>query len=131
LMLAIRMLGGYSFGTVDLSHADAVRYGLEWAGIFILVGVFEEFSFRGYLQFTLTSGMGFWPAAVLLSFAFGAVHLRNPGESWVGGLSVFFTAMFFCLTLRLTGTLWFAIGMHAAYDFGETYLYSVADSGIV
>jgi len=131
LMLLIRVLGGYSFGALDLSPADVARYALEWAAVFILVGIYEEFFFRGYLQFTLTSGMGFWPAALLLSAAFGAVHARNPGESPVGVLSVFVTGMFLCFTLRRTGTLWFAIGFHAAYDFGETYLYSVPDSGIV
>ena len=131
LMLVIRVLGGYSFGAIDLSSADIARYALAWAGAFFLVGVYEEFFFRGYLQFTLASGIGFWPAAFLLSIAFGAVHLRNPGEGPVGVLSVFVTAMFLVLTLRRTGTLWFAIGFHAAYDFGETYLYSVPDSGIV
>jgi membrane protease YdiL (CAAX protease family) len=131
LMLVIRMLGGYSFGTLALRSSDAVRYALEWAATFLLVGVYEEFFFRGYLQFTLTSGMHFWPSALLISLAFGAVHWRNPGEGPIGVLSVFVTGMFLCLTLRRTGTLWFAIGFHAAYDFGETYLYSVPDSGIV
>jgi membrane protease YdiL (CAAX protease family) len=131
LMLVIRELGGYSFGMVDLSPSAVIRYGLEWAAVFFLVGIYEEFFFRGYLQFTLSSGMGFWPAALLLSLAFGAVHLRNPGEGPVGALSVFVIGMFFCFTLRRTGALWLAIGMHAAYDFGETYLYSVPDSGIV
>jgi uncharacterized protein len=130
LMLAIRMLGGYSFGSVDLSRADIARYGLEWAAAFFLVGVYEEFFFRGYLQFTLASGMHFWPAAALLSLGFGAVHLRNPGEGPVGALSVFVIGMFLCFTLRRTGTLWFAIGFHAAYDLGETFVYSVPDSGI-
>ena len=131
LMLVIRALGGYSFGTVDLPSAELVRYALEWATVFLVVGLYEEFFFRGYLQFTLASGMHFWPAAVLLSVVFGAVHLRNPGEGPIGALSVFVTGMFLCLTLRRTGTLWFAIGWHAAYDFGETYLYSVPNSGIV
>lgn len=131
LMLVIRAFGGYSFGLVDLSPSGVVRYALEWAAVFCLVGIFEEFFFRGYLQFTLSSGMGFWPAALLLSLAFGAVHLRNPGEGPVGALTVFVIGMFFCFTLRRTGTLWFAIGMHAAYDFGETFVYSVPDSGIV
>jgi uncharacterized protein len=131
LMLVIRAFGGYSFGMVDLSPSGVVRYALEWAAVFCLVGIFEEFFFRGYLQFTLSSGMGFWPAALLLSLAFGAVHIHNQGETLVGVLSVFVIGMFFCFTLRRTGTLWFAIGMHAAYDFGETYVYSVPDSGIV
>ena len=131
LMLVIRALGGYSFGMVDLSPSAVVRYGLEWAAAFFLVGIYEEFFFRGYLQFTLSSGMGFWPAALLLSLAFGAVHLRNPGEGPVGALSVLVIGMFLCFTLSRTGTLWFAIGFHAAYDFGETYVYSVPDSGFV
>jgi membrane protease YdiL (CAAX protease family) len=131
LMLVIRAFGGYSFGMVDLSPSGVVRYALEWAAVFCLVGVFEEFFFRGYLQFTLSSGMGFWSAALLLSLAFGAVHLRNPGEGPVGALSVFVIGMFLCFTLSRTGTLWFAIGFHAAYDFGETYVYSVPDSGFV
>jgi len=131
LMLVIAAFGGYSFGMMDLSASGVVRYALEWAAVFCLVGIFEEFFFRGYLQFTLSSGMGFWPAALLLSLAFGAVHLRNPGEGPVGALSVLVIGMFLCFTLSRTGTLWFAIGFHAAYDFGETYVYSVPDSGIV
>ncbi len=131
VMLAIGALHGYSLGAVDLSRTDVARYALEWAATFFLVGVYEEFFFRGYLQFTLTSGIGFWPAALLLSCAFGAVHWRNLGESPVGVLSVFVTGMFLCFTLRRTGTLWFAIGFHAAFDFGQTYLYSVPDSGNV
>ena len=99
--------------------------------MFLAVGFAEEFLFRGYLQFTLTEGMGFWPAALLLSLIFGAVHLRNPGEGVVGALSVFAIGMFLCLTLRRTGDLWLAIGWHAAFDFGETYLYSVPNSGLV
>lgn len=131
LMFFIRALGGYSLGAIDLSPPDIARYAVEWAGAFILVGVMEEFLFRGYLQFALSSGIGFWPAAVLLSTAFGAVHLRNPGEGPVGALSVVITGLFLCFTLRRTGTLWFAIGFHAAYDWCESFLYSVPDSGIV
>jgi uncharacterized protein len=62
---------------------------------------------------------------------FGAVHLRNPGEGVVGALSVFAIGLFLCLTLRRTGDLWLAIGWHAAFDLGETYLYSVPNSGLV
>jgi len=131
LMLLLRALGGYSFGKLELSGGALIGYALAWAGSFLLVALFEESFFRGYLQFTLAWGTGFWPAAILTSIAFGAVHLRNPGEGGVGALSIFVTGLFLCLTLRRTGNLWFAIGWHAAWDFGETFLYSVPDSGIV
>src|SRR5262249_3065391 len=74
---------------------------------------------------------GFWPAALILSASFGLVHLRNPGEGWVGAASVFAIGMIFCLALKRTGSLWFCVGLHAAFDFGETFLYSVPDSGFV
>ena len=30
----------------------------------------------------------FWPAAAVLSALFGAMHLPNPGETWVGAAAV-------------------------------------------
>jgi membrane protease YdiL (CAAX protease family) len=39
--------------------------------------------------------------------------------------------LFACFTLRRTGNLWFAIGLHAAADYAETFLYSVPDSGML
>jgi len=86
---------------------------------------------RGYSQFTLARGIGFWPSAVTLSCAFAILHLDNEGERWPGLLAVFCIGMFLCLTLRRTGNLWFAIAFHAAWDWGETFFYSVPDSGMV
>jgi membrane protease YdiL (CAAX protease family) len=99
--------------------------------MFLLVGLFEEFLVRGYTQFTLTRGIGFWPAALVLSCAFGLLHLGNEHEQWRGLLAAALIGLFFCLTLRRTGSLWFAVGFHAAWDWGETFFYSVPDSGSV
>ena len=131
VIFLIRALGGFSFGDLALRGSAIWGYALLWGAVFVCVGFFEEFLFRGYAQFTLATGIGFWPAATALSAAFGALHLFNPGEGKVGALSVFVIGMFFCLTLRRTGDLWFAVGLHAAFDWGETFLYSVPDSGIV
>jgi membrane protease YdiL (CAAX protease family) len=131
IILLIRVFGGFSFGEVALRGSAAWNYAALWGAVFLCVGVFEEFLFRGYAQFTLATGIGFWPAATALSAAFGALHLGNRGEDKVGALSVFVIGMFFCLALRRTGNLWFAVGLHAAFDWGETFLFSVPDSGLV
>ena len=130
-ILLIRAFGGVSFGGLALRGSALWGYALLWGLVFLCVGLFEEFLFRGYAQFTLATGIGFWPAATMLSAGFGAIHLANGGEDKIGGLSVFVIAMFFCLTLRRTGNLWFAVGLHAAFDWGESFLFSVPDSGIV
>jgi hypothetical protein len=131
IIALIWSFGGISFAGLALRGPAAWGYAARWAASFVVVGLFEEFLFRGYAQFTLATGLGFWPAAVALSASFGAIHLQNNGESRVGVLSVFVIGMFFCLTLRRTGNLWFAVGLHAAFDWGETFLFSVPDSGLV
>jgi len=125
----ISAFGGYSFGSIALSSKGIVGWGLLHLVLFTTVGFFEEFMFRGYTQFTLADGIGFWPAALLLSLGFGAIHLLNPGEGPVGAASVVLVGIFFAFTLQRTGNLWYAVGLHATFDWGETYLYSVPNSG--
>jgi uncharacterized protein len=129
LLLLIEASGGFSFGQIVLHGARILKFAAFWGVVFLAVGLFEEFFFRGYTQFTLTQAIGFWPAALLLSTAFGAVHLGNKGEALLGALAAGLIGLFFCLTLRRTGNLWFAVGFHASWDWGESYLFSVPDSG--
>jgi uncharacterized protein len=125
----ISAFGGYSFGSIALTSRGIVGWGLLHLVLFTAVGFFEEFMFRGYTQFTLADGIGFWPAALILSLGFGAVHLGNPGEGLVGAASVVVVGTFFAFTLYRTGNLWYAVGLHASFDWGETYLFSVPNSG--
>jgi uncharacterized protein len=131
LMLSLYGVHVFHFGHVLLHGFRVARFAAFWLAMFLLVGFFEEFWLRGYTQFTLTRGIGFWPAAIALSCAFGLIHLRNGGEQWRGVLAAAAIGFFLCLTLRRTGTLWFAVGFHAAWDWGETFFYSVPDSGNV
>jgi membrane protease YdiL (CAAX protease family) len=128
-MMLIAVFHGYSFGTLALGAGGIAKYAVVWAIAFVLVGLQEEFFYRGYLLLTLSSGIRFWPAAFLTSVIFGAVHLSNAGENWTGGLEITIWALVMCLTVRYTGSLWFAVGFHAAGDFAETFLFSVNNSG--
>ena len=125
----IALFRGYTISGLALSGGSIVGYAAIWLVAFLLVGLFEEFAFRGYTQFTLAKGIGFWPAVIVLSVAFGAAHLGNPNEDLLGALIVALFGIFLGLTLRRTGSLWFAIGLHCAFDWGESYLYAVPDSG--
>jgi membrane protease YdiL (CAAX protease family) len=124
-------LGAYRFGKLAIHGSDLWRWAIFWAAFFLVVGFYEEFAFRGYVQFTMGQGVGFWPTAIVLSIIFGVMHATNKGESLVGVAGVVVSGLFWCLTLRRTGSLWFAVGMHASFDFAETFLYSVPDSGMI
>jgi uncharacterized protein len=125
----ISACGGYSFGTIALHGSPLWAWLGYWLVFFFFVGLAEEFAFRGYAQFTLTQSIGFWPAAIALSVGFGAIHLTNPGESWIGIVDVVGTGLLLAFALKRTGNLWLAVGWHAAFDFGESFLFSVPDSG--
>jgi membrane protease YdiL (CAAX protease family) len=183
---------------VALSGAQALSFGALWGAVFLAVALFEEGSFRCYLQSTLargihfwwalgivavlcldlllrtqgmsivsllwldsvprtsgngswgvfgfallglipclllhirkTPGNGFWQAAWVTSTYFGFIHTSNNGENWIGIFAASAIGFVFCVSIRLTGSAWWAIGCHAAWDWAESFFYGTADSGYV
>ena len=130
-----------------LFGSDVIRYGTLWLVGFLIVALLEEYLTRGYLQYTLARGLtglykwafktrhsatlGFWTAALLFSFLFGLGHKGIPNESPIGLLSAGLVSTVFCLSLWRTGSLWWAIGCHASWDWAQSFLYGVADSGLM
>lgn len=147
LVLTLWKTGLLVFDSRLLFGSDILRYGALWLLGFLFVGLFEEYFNRGYLQYTLTRGLagfyrwafktrhsvalGFWTSALILSTQFGLGHGSNPGESPIGLLSAGLAGTVFCLSLWRTGSLWWAIGFHASWDWAQSFLYGVADSGLI
>ena len=148
LIALLAVTGSIRFSGTAIGGGAIVTYGVEWLVAFILVGLFEEFAFRGYLQFTLARGIaglsawlgakrhaaaiGFWVAAIVFSVTlFAYVHTGNGGETAMGITAVSLAGITFVFSLWWTGSLWWAIGFHAAWDWAQSYLYGVADSGLV
>ncbi len=114
-----------------LPGSKAGEYGLAWGAGFSLVAVSEELLLRGYLLWTLARGIGFGWSALLLSVGFGLIHGSNPGETPVGLFSAGAIGLLFCLSIWYTRSLWWAIGFHAAWDWGESFFWGTSDSGMV
>jgi hypothetical protein len=128
----IALVGGYSLGRLNVHGLALVQGAMWWIIASLAIGFTEEYIFRAYAQSTLASGMGFWPAAFLISCAFGALHyFTKTYERWTDWASVSLLALFLCLTLRRTGDLRFAIGFHAAFDFAAIFFYSGPNGGNV
>jgi membrane protease YdiL (CAAX protease family) len=131
IVLILRATGNFQIDSVALNRLALFRYAMGWGAVFMAVALNEEFAFRGYWLFIMARRLRFWPAALFLSTIFGVAHLGNPGENVFGILQVVEIGLFFCLTIRRTGTLWFAVGFHAAWDWAETFFYGTPDSGLV
>jgi uncharacterized protein len=129
-LLIIYLLHGVEITGPTIHGTTVLMAAAAWGGAFLLSAIAEEFLFRGYAQFTLATGIGFWPAAFALSALFGLGHLSNKGEDILGGLSVVSFGLLLCLFLRRTGTLWCAVGFHIGYDWAQTFLYGAPNSGL-
>ena len=66
-----------------------------------------------------SQGHGFWPAAALLSLLASLENLLSPAyRNVVAFASSLLYGLLFCLTLRRTGNLWFAVGFHTFLAWG-------------
>ncbi|HEY1742538.1 MAG TPA: CPBP family intramembrane glutamic endopeptidase [Granulicella sp.] len=130
LVGALKLTGSLTFSGPEMSSSAALGLGLRWLLAFFAVAFFEETALRGYLQYALARITGFWWAALIWSVVFLLMHGTNGGEGIVGLIQTGWIALFFCLSLWLTGSLWWAIGFHAAWDWSESYFYGTADSGV-
>ena len=126
---AIWAAHGMQLGTAPAGNTNLLAAGSVFLVSFLAVGFAEEYLFRGYIQSTLTQGIGFWPSALIMSALFALAHVSDSGESAGGIAQVAVFALVFCYILRVTGNLWFAVGYHMAWDWGETFFYGVPDSG--
>lgn len=129
LLLVLLFAGAWRIDGIHLHGPAAWGYAFAWGGAFALAAFSEETQMRGYLLAVLSRGLTFWPAAITLSLLFGALHLGNGGENQIGILTAVVAGIVFSYTIRRTGSLAFAFGMHAAWDWGESFFYGTPDSG--
>ncbi|MXO58600.1 CPBP family intramembrane metalloprotease [Altererythrobacter salegens] len=102
----------------------------EWAAIGIITGVFEEVLFRGILMRQLERLGGTWVALALSSAVFGAIHMGNPDATWTGAVAIMVEAgILLGAAYLITRRLWFAVGLHAAWNFTQAWVFSVPVSG--
>lgn len=103
-----------------LNRGSVGVYAIALLGLLPCLAVHKKMAARG----------SFWQAAWVTSTFFGLIHTFNDGENWIGVLAAASIGFVFCVSVRVTGSAWWAIGCHAGWDWTETYFYGTADSGL-
>lgn len=120
---------------------EPVSYILVFALEAFMIGLFEEFAFRGVLfpyilENRRSSSKSIFWATVLSSSAFGAVHLLNVfAGAGVGGVFLqvgysFLIGGMCAIVLLYTRCIWLCVALHAIYDFCG-YLIPTLGEGII
>ncbi len=79
--------------------------------------------YRGYFLHALRSSVGFWPGSIVIALLFTADHyFYKPGENIWDVITLMSLSLFTCYSVLRTGTLWFAVGFHAAFDYMQFFV---------
>ena len=97
----------------------------------VAAAVIEEILLRGVLFRLLEASLGSWIALAISAAVFGVGHLANPNASPFAALAIALEAgVLLAAAFMLTRRLWLAIGIHAAWNFTQSGIFSVPTSGI-
>jgi len=127
------VLFAISVAVLGLPPASAILFVLLNT---MLVGLSEEFMFRGVIFRALLSRFRIWPAIIATSLLFGGVHVLNVfvtgqfGEAALQAIAASLSGFAFIALLIRTGSIWVPIVYHALWDFGTFLVSAGAGNGV-
>jgi len=129
---AMLAFGGMQVHGIALAGTTIATSALGWLAACICVGIGEEFLIRGYFLQTLWKAIGFWPASGVIAVIFAAIHyLLKPGENAADMIALVSFSLLCCYSVLRTGNLWFAVGLHVAFDFMQLFVVGTPTGGQV
>ena len=100
-------------------------------GTALVPGFMEEVLFRGILFRWIEEFGGTWAGLVLSSLAFGFAHYGNPNSTVVACMWIALeSGVLLGGAYILTRSLWMPIGLHAAWNFTQGFIFDVPVSGL-
>lgn len=130
--LGMIALGGMQIHGLAISGTTLVFAILAWAGANLTIGIAEEMWYRGYLLQTLWKSLGFWPAAAILSVLFASDHFFfKTGENLYDVVTLVSFNLLICFSVLRTGSLWFGVGLHVAFDFTQLFIIGTKNGDLV
>jgi hypothetical protein len=127
-VLAIRILGALSF-RITLTR-EAVGTSALVLSALAVGALMEEVVFRGYPFQRLVEAIGAWPATILVSLAFGLVHLENPHVSGWGIAGAILAGVLLSAAFLRVRSLWFPWGIHFGWNAAMGLAFGLPVSGI-
>jgi membrane protease YdiL (CAAX protease family) len=130
--LGMLALGGMQIKGFATSGGALIYSAWSWLVASFCVGIAEEFWFRSYLQQTLWKSIGFWPASIVIALIFAAEHyFFKSGENVWDVITLVALSLLLSYSMLRTGTLWFAVGFHFAFDYLQLFVIGTPNGSLV
>ncbi|MCJ7840294.1 CPBP family intramembrane metalloprotease [Lederbergia sp. NSJ-179] len=114
----------------SFSQPDFNAFTISFLIMFILVGLFEEMFFRGYVMQTMASRQNKrWVIYLVSAVVFSLAHGTNPHVSMIGLINIVFVGLLFAYMFDRTNNLWLPIGYHITWNYFQGSVFGFAVSG--
>lgn len=112
---------------VDALGSPGLTQVAAWLAIVVIAPLGEELVFRGIVFLGLVRWLGPIPAALISSVLFGLIHLQMQlaATLFLAAYASLF-GLFACWLVYRYGSLWLAIGAHAASNLASVVLAAIA-----
>jgi len=123
-MFILWMSGYYNPDRTNSIMVTATAFGIS------LAGFFEELLVRGVIYRIMEESLGTWIALALSAALFGLMHMANPNATLGAGIALALEAgLLLAAAYTLTHRLWFATGLHFAWNYTQGGLFGLPISG--
>lgn len=113
-----------------LSNPNFSTYSITYLIFFILVGLFEELVFRGYIMSTLADrGRRKVTIYMVSALIFGIAHLANQNVTLLGIFNIFLVGILFAYMYDKTQSMWTPIGYHITWNYFQGNVFGFPVSG--
>ena len=111
---------------------EPVPFIILFIDVFVQSGA-EEMVCRGFIyqRVLRTYRNRFWLAVIINSVFFGMIHLGNNGISAMAVVDLVVTGLLFSAMVYYFDSLWMAMAAHAGWNFTQSILAGLPNSGIV
>jgi uncharacterized protein len=122
--------GAVRFGPDGGTAGEYVAVLLRTLVFFSIAAAWEELVFRGYPFQALVDGIGVWPAVIVSSLLFSALHGANPNITWLALANIFLAGVWLAVAYLRTRSLWFATALHVGWNWAMAALFDFPVSGL-
>ncbi|HEY2835024.1 MAG TPA: CPBP family intramembrane glutamic endopeptidase [Rhizomicrobium sp.] len=125
-------LGGMQVKGWAPNPGGILFFALAWLLANICIGIGEEFYYRSYFLQALWKSIGFWPGATLVALTFTADHyFFKQGENIWDVIALMSLSLLLSYSVLRTGTLWFAVGFHIAFDYMQLFVIGTPNGSLL
>ena len=91
----------------------------------------EEMWCRGFLYERVNVHYPLWVAIIVNGVFFAALHIFNPGVTALPIIDIMICGISFSLAKWYSGSIWFPMGIHTAWNFTQNLIFGLPNSGII